>query len=580
MGACLQLKMTISVDGMTASIDRSRTISSDLKRKRKKKKCHLYGPSSRTLALEQAYVHDVYSVIATNRDLASSPVRSHVKDFLLNDFEVGNTILDIGCGDGKYLDLMPDLIMFGLDYCPEWFHSQSESSHLLVGSVLQLPFRDELFDGVLCCGVLHHISTLERRIKALKEIARTLKIGGKLLLTVTSRPNDVKDIESQDVLIKVNNFIRNSSNNCSASDFDSTSFSSSSSSSSGKSTMAYKAYGTTHHSPTNSEFENCYSFVKKALKRFSLNSSISMKNSNNLDSNSESKMSANMSINEDWYPIELRNLEEDNSSFCSSKSSSTTGDSALSSFNRSSGCISQTSSNSFFPTSLMSAIKEHLISWKVQFANSFENWQLSEGKNIISGESGSASAITSSFNHRFSLPISFRRTGKSDSLNSAKNILSKNKVYAFNGFENSIMQNFFAKYENKDVELNLTNVVHAGHNGSKEMINDKPLIVASKNEKSGANFTFSNNKIIFQKSFSSESSRQASIQCSDYKLIAYYSMPELRTLFSTGDDFCMGFSERLKSPKIYPITFMIRPQKQNSADGKLFDNSMGIFFCD
>jgi alkylated DNA repair protein alkB family protein 8 len=37
---------------------------------------------------------------------------------------------------------------------------------------------------VLCIAVLHHISTVERRITMLSELARTLRCGGRALVTV------------------------------------------------------------------------------------------------------------------------------------------------------------------------------------------------------------------------------------------------------------------------------------------------------------------------------------------------------------------------------------------------------------
>ena len=37
---------------------------------------------------------------------------------------------------------------------------------------------------MLCIAVLHHISTVERRIAMLAELARTLRCGGRALVTV------------------------------------------------------------------------------------------------------------------------------------------------------------------------------------------------------------------------------------------------------------------------------------------------------------------------------------------------------------------------------------------------------------
>ena len=49
---------------------------------------------------------------------------------------------------------------------------------------LALPFRDESFDAVLSIAVVHHFATTERRVNALKELARVLRIGGRLVISV------------------------------------------------------------------------------------------------------------------------------------------------------------------------------------------------------------------------------------------------------------------------------------------------------------------------------------------------------------------------------------------------------------
>lgn len=49
---------------------------------------------------------------------------------------------------------------------------------------LSLPFRDESFDAVLSVAVVHHFATTDRRVAALRELARVLRIGGKLIITV------------------------------------------------------------------------------------------------------------------------------------------------------------------------------------------------------------------------------------------------------------------------------------------------------------------------------------------------------------------------------------------------------------
>jgi ubiquinone/menaquinone biosynthesis C-methylase UbiE len=123
---------------------------------------------------------------------------------VFHDFESGSLLLDVGCGDGKYLNINPNVVTIGLERCPDWFTKNDSdnvpSSQYLLADITAIPFADRTFDGILCCGVLHHISTTERRIRALREMSRLLKIGGKILISVWAFEG--RELQSQDVLIK------------------------------------------------------------------------------------------------------------------------------------------------------------------------------------------------------------------------------------------------------------------------------------------------------------------------------------------------------------------------------------------
>lgn len=66
---------------------------------------------------------------------------------------------------------------------------------------LALPFRDESLDAVLSIAVVHHFATTERRVCALRELARVLRIGGRLIITVWAMEQRYRKFESQDVLV-------------------------------------------------------------------------------------------------------------------------------------------------------------------------------------------------------------------------------------------------------------------------------------------------------------------------------------------------------------------------------------------
>ena len=554
------------------------------KNRRRKQKHFL----TRTKAIEQTYVHDVYSIIAKSPDLQCiSPYGTSVKQFL-SDFESGSLILDVGCADGQYLNQHSNMLLVGLEHCEQWFQHENYnhesdnviSNYLLLGDVVYLPFRDDLFDGILCCGVIHHLSTLDRRIIALRELARIMRIGGRVLITVTGYRNvpAIGDrIQSQDLLIKVTN-----NNNKQIVDIDENSkrysLTASESSASGFADDDQTKNG--HSSSNNSELENCYSFFKKAIKRFSLASSNIYPFRTSIDS-SPSATIHNQFIfnlgNGDDYPIELTNLNDDvdnvdeedgdKISLYSSTTTTTTSDadSALSSsFNRSSGCMSQTSQSTmnnvlFSSSSILMTIKEHLLLWKAQVATSIEqslqsfdvdDMNLDDShKNFQLKQQQQQPQIY----HRFSLPIAglwrpisnLNKTLDNNlspkSASAAKSKSAKNKIYASNDLESTQMMllpsdnNAGTDFDHKDINLNrmiAKQNIKLIENKTMDG-NELHFIKKCWNQKSKKKF----NRIKFQKSLSAESSSATIIHCCHFKLLAYYSMPELSTLFNEPANF-------------------------------------------
>lgn len=55
---------------------------------------------------------------------------------------------------------------------------------VMVCDNLALPFKDDCFDAILSVAVVHHFATTERRVNALRELARVLRIGGRMLISV------------------------------------------------------------------------------------------------------------------------------------------------------------------------------------------------------------------------------------------------------------------------------------------------------------------------------------------------------------------------------------------------------------
>lgn len=79
--------------------------------------------------------------------------------------------LDIGCSNSPYADLFPNRVGFDIE---------AGEGVDVIGDAHSLPFKDGEFEQVLCTEVLEHLHTPQ---KAIDEISRVLKPGGKLILT-------------------------------------------------------------------------------------------------------------------------------------------------------------------------------------------------------------------------------------------------------------------------------------------------------------------------------------------------------------------------------------------------------------
>lgn len=94
------------------------------------------------------------------------------------------TVLDAGCGTGRYLRLCAErgADVVGLDLStPMLWYARDISPHVACGSVCNVPLRSGSVDVVVCGLVLGDVETLA---VALAELARVLRPGGTLLYSV------------------------------------------------------------------------------------------------------------------------------------------------------------------------------------------------------------------------------------------------------------------------------------------------------------------------------------------------------------------------------------------------------------
>lgn len=100
----------------------------------------------------------------------------------------GEKILDLGCGNGRLLEVLKDkdVDYVGVDNAEKLIEIAKKNypqAKFLVGDALSLPFPSDFFDKVFSIRVLPHIPSNEFQFQFLKEVNRVLKPGGLLILT-------------------------------------------------------------------------------------------------------------------------------------------------------------------------------------------------------------------------------------------------------------------------------------------------------------------------------------------------------------------------------------------------------------
>ncbi|XP_077518767.1 class I SAM-dependent methyltransferase fire dancer [Amblyomma americanum] len=238
---------------------------------------------ARCIALEKAYVHDVYEQLAPR--LATPRLWPRVHQFL-RDLELGSLVADVGCGNGQYLEAA-GLGALGCDRSSALARAAASCGghQVVLGDALALPFRDEALDAALSVAVLHHLASTERRVQALRELARVLRVGGRVLITVWAMEQTQRKFESQDVLVPYRQPTKSSSEDRGSSverEMTSTTTSeddllvyqsynppASDSDSAAPARSSRHRRGSVDGSDLSSPGETCYSFMRRALRKLS-----------------------------------------------------------------------------------------------------------------------------------------------------------------------------------------------------------------------------------------------------------------------------------------------------------------------
>lgn len=144
------------------------------------------------LQLEKCHVHDVYERIAEHFSDTRHKPWPRVASFVLS-LGPGTLLLDVGCGNGKYLNLADSagVSRVGCDRSPRLLSICRSNGHQVVQcDAINLPFASGTFDACISIAVIHHMANEDRRLEALREMVRVLRPAGRALVYVWALEQD------------------------------------------------------------------------------------------------------------------------------------------------------------------------------------------------------------------------------------------------------------------------------------------------------------------------------------------------------------------------------------------------------
>ena len=154
--------------------------------------------------LERDLVHSFYDTIATHFSHTRHSPWPRVEAYVTS-LPSGCRVLDVGCGNGKYMGVNPSLRMIGCDISERLVAiCRQKGFEAEVGDCQLLRWPDGEFDCVICVALMHHLSSEERRLQALREMLRVLRVGGELLVTAWAQEQEGdsrRRFDTQDVLV-------------------------------------------------------------------------------------------------------------------------------------------------------------------------------------------------------------------------------------------------------------------------------------------------------------------------------------------------------------------------------------------
>lgn len=139
---------------------------------------------------------DVYKVFSECEDYPGL-----VEKYLKEEVQ-GKNILDLGCGNGKYLHLLNKSAksLFGVDLSQNQLslvNNKKDNVSIACADASSLPFKDKTFDVIYSCWMFGTILDIDKRNQAMSEAKRTMIPGGKIILIENNEGGEFEDVRGR-----------------------------------------------------------------------------------------------------------------------------------------------------------------------------------------------------------------------------------------------------------------------------------------------------------------------------------------------------------------------------------------------
>lgn len=144
----------------------------------------------------RSIAQETWDAIAESFDITRRKPWAYCLQFI-GSLKQTDIVADLGCGNGRHL--LPCAThcssVIGVDLSSQLLRitqkklrsKRIDTASLVHADIVQLPFRENSVDAVVCIASLHNIQGRKNRSAALREVLRVLKPQGSALISVWSR---------------------------------------------------------------------------------------------------------------------------------------------------------------------------------------------------------------------------------------------------------------------------------------------------------------------------------------------------------------------------------------------------------